>query len=65
MATRSSWDELRQNASRPRPKFENTGKDQAQDPAVDRLAEQQRFDAILEAERQRAGRELQSSPWSS
>ncbi|KAH9984163.1 hypothetical protein BJV77DRAFT_918024, partial [Russula vinacea] len=54
IATRSSWDELRQNASRP--KSENAGSDQArgsQDPAVDRLAEQQRFDAMLEAERQR------------
>jgi len=64
-ATRSSWDELRQNASRP--KSENTGKDQAkrsQDPVPDRFAEQQKFDAILEAERQRAAREPQSSPWS-
>lgn len=57
MATRSSWDELRQNAVRP--KSENTGGDQArrsQDPAVDRLAEQQKFDAMLEAERQRVAR---------
>ena len=58
MATRSSWDELRQNASRP--KSENTGNDQAtrsEDPAVDtRLVEQQKFDAVIEAERQRAAR---------
>ncbi|KAF8481092.1 hypothetical protein DFH94DRAFT_828864 [Russula ochroleuca] len=57
IATRSSWDELRQNASRP--KSENTASDQArrsQDLAVDRLAEQQKFDAMLEAERQRAAR---------
>ncbi len=57
MATRSSWDELRQNAGRQ--KSENTGSDQAsgsQDPVIDRLAEQQKFDAMLEAERQRAER---------
>lgn len=57
MATRSSWDELRQNAGRP--KSENTGSDQArssQDPVDDRLAEQQRFDAMLEAERQKVTR---------
>ena len=56
MATRSSWDELRQNANRP--KSENTASDQArsQDPAFDRLADQQKFDAMLEAERQRAAR---------
>jgi hypothetical protein len=57
MATRSSWDELRQNASRP--KSENTGSDQAgtlRDPAAERLAEQEKFDAILEAERLRAAR---------
>jgi hypothetical protein len=55
MATRSSWDELRQNASRP--KSGHTESDQirrSQDPAVDRLTEQQKFDAILEAERRRA-----------
>jgi len=59
MATRSSWDELRQNAGRP--KSENTGSDRtrgSQDPADDRLAEQQKFDAMLEAERQRAARGL-------
>ena len=56
-ATRSSWDELRQNAGRP--KSENTGSDQArrsQDPVVDRPTDQERFDAMLEAERQRAAR---------
>ncbi|KAH9969058.1 hypothetical protein BC827DRAFT_1167426 [Russula dissimulans] len=66
MSTRSSWDELRQNASRP--KSENAGKAEArrsEDPALDRLAEQQKFDAILEAERQRAARDSQSGPWSS
>lgn len=56
MATRSSWDELRQNANRP--KTENTTSDEAkrsQDPVVaDRQAEQQKFDAMLEAERRRA-----------
>jgi len=55
MATRSSWDELRQNTSRP--KSENTTSDQtrgSQDPVTDRQAEQQKFDAILEAERRRA-----------
>jgi hypothetical protein len=57
MATRSSWDELRQNAGRP--KSENSGSDQArgsQGPALDRLAEQQKFDATLEDERQRVTR---------
>jgi hypothetical protein len=57
MTTRSSWDELRQSAGRP--KSENTGSDQArrtQDPVVDRLTEQQKFDAMLEAERQRVTR---------
>ena len=57
MATRSSWDELRQNAGRT--KSENTGSNQArrsEDTGVDRLAEQQKFDALIEAERQRAMR---------
>ncbi|KAI9445290.1 hypothetical protein H4582DRAFT_905792 [Lactarius indigo] len=65
LATRSSWDELRQNASRP--KSDNAGNELievSQDPAAERLAEQQKFDAMLEAERQKPAEVSRGNPWS-
>ncbi|KAH9175264.1 hypothetical protein EDB89DRAFT_348934 [Lactarius sanguifluus] len=65
LATRSSWDELRQNASRP--KSDNAGNEQievSQDPASERLTEQQKFDAMLQAERRKTAERSQGSPWS-
>jgi hypothetical protein len=64
LATRSSWDELRQNASRP--KSDNAGHEQIEishDPAAERLAEQQKFDAMLEAERWKAAEGSRGSSW--
>jgi hypothetical protein len=65
MATRSSWDELRQNASRP--KAESAGRDpnKSQDLVTERLAEQQKFDAMLEAERRKAAEGSQGNSWGS
>ncbi|KAI0257648.1 hypothetical protein BJV78DRAFT_1278129 [Lactifluus subvellereus] len=59
IATRSSWDELRQNTSRP--KAESAGGDQP----TERLAEQQKFDAMLEAERRKAAEGSQGNSWGS
>ena len=64
LATRSSWDELRQNASRP--KSDGAGNERieaSQDPVAERLAEQQKFDAILDAERRKAAEGSRGSPW--
>lgn len=65
LATRSSWDELRQNASRPKP--DNAGNEQievSRDPVAGRLTEQQKFDAMLEVERRKAAEgSSRGSPW--
>ena len=64
LATRSSWDELRQNASRPR--SDNAGNEQfevSHDPTAERLAEQQKFEAMLEAERRKAAEGSHGSSW--
>lgn len=64
LATRSSWDELRQNTSRP--KSDDAGNERieaSQDPVAERLAEQQKFDAILDAERRKAAEGSRGSPW--
>ncbi|KAF8273924.1 hypothetical protein EI94DRAFT_1087061 [Lactarius quietus] len=66
LATRSSWDELRQNASRP--KSDGAGNERIevpQGPAAERLAEQQKFDALLEAERQKTAEGSRGGSWSS
>jgi hypothetical protein len=63
IATRSSWDELRQNASRLRGDTDQP--DRSQDPAAERLAEQQKFDAMLDAERQKAAEGMQGNSWES
>jgi hypothetical protein len=52
IATRSSWDELRQNASRLKGDTDQSKK--SQDLAAERPAEQQNFDAMLEAEQRKA-----------
>lgn len=64
LATRSSWDELRQNASRP--KSDGAGNERvgiSQDPVTERLAEQQKFDALLEAERQKGAEVSRGGSW--
>jgi hypothetical protein len=66
LATRSSWDELRQNASRP--KSDNAGNERievsvSQDPVAERFAEQQKFDALLEAERRKVAEGSPGTPW--
>lgn len=61
LATRSSWDELRQNASKP--KLDDVGNQLSQEPGAERLAEQQKFDAMLEAERQKATEVSRGGSW--
>jgi len=66
LATRSSWDELRQNASKP--KSDNAGNDRIevsvpQDPVAERFAEQQQFDALLEAERRKVAEGSPGTRW--
>jgi hypothetical protein len=65
IATRSSWDELRQNASRPKAETAEGDLNSPRDPAAERLAEQQKFDAMLEAERRIAAEGSQGSSWGS
>ena len=61
LATRSSWDELRQNASKP--KLDDAGNQLSQDPGAERLTEQQKFDDMLEAERQKATEVSRGGSW--
>jgi hypothetical protein len=65
IATRSSWDELRQNASRPKAETAEGVPNSPRDPAAEQLAEQQKFDAMLEAERRIAAEGSQGSSWGS